>query len=564
MSPAAGTVDLRLPDYPTLVARAGVDPRLEARRVADADPAAVAGVSSAFGRAGGEMDTAWTQSMGAADTLGRGFTNDGTAVLDRATHVANLPREFGDAGTRLAGASRRLGAVAEDLSATMTQTSTAVTGLDGDLSTMQKNWFARVAAAATEGGLIPQEAVPGLLAERDRVAAAMTTRVADAGKTVTDRLAAYEVVVNDAVRLLADQGLVPPAALDLPRPPPPAPAFEGEVDPSNLGAPLTAGYAADPVNTALGNFVETETDLPFAGLLAGLTVFRTYNSRGITDPGPNGAGWSSWATTRLVEHAWTADYAGPDGQRVRFPRTGTGFGRVPGIHAVVERAGGDPTDGGLTLAWFDGRRWDFDAAGRLVRTCAGPGTEVRFVHDAADRLVELVHERGRRVTVRWKGDRVVAVVASDGRQVSYHHDDTGRMVAADGPAGWRRYALDPADRVVSVTDADDVALLVNTYDDDGRVLTQRSPFGRTVTFSYAPDGVTVVADDSAGPTNVYRHDHAGRLIAVTDGHGHSQHTRYDAWGNPVEVVERGGGVTRQEFDDRAHLVRRTVPSGATY
>ena len=30
-----------------------------------------------------------------------------------------------------------------------------------------------------------------------------------------------------------------------------------------------AGYAADPVNTALGNFVEVETDLPFAGCWPG-------------------------------------------------------------------------------------------------------------------------------------------------------------------------------------------------------------------------------------------------------------------------------------------------------
>ena len=43
-----------------------------------------------------------------------------------------------------------------------------------------------------------------------------------------------------------------------------------------------AGYAADPVNTALGNFVEVETDLAFTGLLAGLTFARTYNSRSET------------------------------------------------------------------------------------------------------------------------------------------------------------------------------------------------------------------------------------------------------------------------------------------
>ncbi len=218
---------------------------------------------------------------------------------------------------------------------------------------------------------------------------------------------------------------------------------------------------------------------------------------------------------------------------------------------------------GLALAWFDGRRWEFDTDGRPVRTWAGPGTAVRFVHED-DRLVELVHEHGRTVTVEWADGWVVAVSGSDGRRVAYRYADGGLAEAA-GPAGARRYDRDEAGRVVSVTDADGVVELVNTYDEQGRVLTQRSSFGRLVTFGYGePDGTTVVADDSAGPTNVYRHDGAGRLVALTDGHGHTLRKRYDEWGNPVEIVERGGGVTRQEFDGRGHLVRRTTPSGAVF
>ena len=91
MTAPAGVVDLSLPDYPTLVARAGVNPRAEAARVAGADPGTVAGSGALLGRAGGEMDGAYTRSLGAADTLGRAFTNAGAPVLDRVTHVGNLP-----------------------------------------------------------------------------------------------------------------------------------------------------------------------------------------------------------------------------------------------------------------------------------------------------------------------------------------------------------------------------------------------------------------------------------------------------------------------------------------
>jgi len=172
---------------------------------------------------------------------------------------------------------------------------------------------------------------------------------------------------------------------------------------------------------------------------------------------------------------------------------------------------------------------------------SGPGTGVAFHHDAGGRLAELAHERGRRVRLEWDGvgsggdpagARVVAVTADDGRRVDFRYDAQHRLVAADaGSRGellaTRRYDLDDAGRVAAVTDADGVVELVNGYDADGRVLTQRTPFGRLVTFAYEADGSTVVADDSAGPSNVYRHDTHGRLVALTDGHGRTQRTRYE-------------------------------------
>ena len=42
------------------------------------------------------------------------------------------------------------------------------------------------------GGLIPQEAIPGLLAERDRIAAGMATRVGAVGREVVGRIGTYE------------------------------------------------------------------------------------------------------------------------------------------------------------------------------------------------------------------------------------------------------------------------------------------------------------------------------------------------------------------------------------
>ena len=106
-------------------------------------------------------------------------------------------------------------------------------------------------------------------------------------------------------------------------------------DPVAYGMPPTTGYANDPVNTASGNFVEREDDLPFDGLFGGLRFARMYNSRS-DRAGAFGPGWSSWADARLIPRAEGAEYVGPDGQRAVFPRLGAGYGRVLGVNALVE------------------------------------------------------------------------------------------------------------------------------------------------------------------------------------------------------------------------------------
>lgn len=332
-----------------------------------------------------------------------------------------------------------------------------------------------------------------------------------------------------------------------------SPTFD---DPVAFGAPPTTGYADDPVNTATGNFVEVDTDLPFDGLLAGLRFARTYNSRS-NRVGPFGTGWSSWATSRLRAGAQGAEYEGPDGQRARFPRMGAGYGRVIGVHAVVE-----PLDAGLMLSWFGGGRWVFDEAGLPVRVERGSGSDVCLHHDGDGWLVGLTHQNGKRIDLEWHDERMVAAHSSDGRRVLYRYDSEGELVEVERPGGARRYSIDDDGRILSVADADGVLETRNTYDDDGRVVEQQSPFGHRTRFAYLPGRVTVSSDDDDGPASVYIHDDAGRVLEIIDGDEQRMAFNYDAWGNPVVITERSGAATVQSWDDRARLVRRVLPTGA--
>ena len=133
--------------------------------------------------------------------------------------------------------------------------------------------------------------------------------------------------------------------------------------------------------------------------------------------------------------------------------------------------------------------------------------------------------------------------SSCGREARYRYDDDGDLVRTERVTGDRRYVTDGAGRIVEVWDADGVRLCRNTFDADGRVLTQVSSFGREVTFDYRPGRRTVVSDTAAGPVNVYEHDEVGRLIGVADDEGHVLRRVFDDAGRVVAANGFDGGIS---------------------
>ncbi|WP_432478211.1 DUF6531 domain-containing protein [Nocardioides sp. GXQ0305] len=324
-----------------------------------------------------------------------------------------------------------------------------------------------------------------------------------------------------------------------------------------LGAKPTTGYSDDPVNASTGNFLEPETDLAFPGGCATLALTRTYNSfqQAVGGFGP---GWSSWTDVRLTIDGEAARLTLPDGRALEFPRLGDGWGRAIGESQWLER---DEAAGELRVSDNDGGTWRFTPSGFPLSHDRGEGTMVAFVHEG-DRLVRLEHERGRHLTLTWDGERVVAATASDGRTVRYAYDRDLRLTAATGPLGTRRYRWDDAGLVDAVVDADGVVEVENSYDAQGRVTSQRSPYGRISRYSYLPGNVTEVSDPDGSRANTWVHDHRGQLIGLVDAEGRRQSTVYDQHGNPVVLTARDGSTTVREFDDRGHVLREVRPSGA--
>src|SRR5690606_8609850 len=206
--------------------------------------------------------------------------------------------------------------------------------------------------------------------------------------------------------------------------------------------------------------------------------------------------------------------------------------------------------------------WSFTATGSWLASTSGPGSTVTTERDAERRVVRLAHERGRWVEIDWVDGRVDAVRSSDGRRVGYRYDDAGRLVAVTGPLGTREYRWNDAGLIGAVIGADGVVEVENSYDEQRRVSSQRSPYGRTTRYVYLAGRTTVVSDPDGQRSNTWIADHRGRLIGVVDADGYRQAMSYDVRGNLVSATERDGSVTVHRYDERGRRVRSRTPSGA--
>ena len=192
-----------------------------------------------------------------------------------------------------------------------------------------------------------------------------------------------------------------------------------------------------------------------------------------TAPSPTTAPTARWPCTPPA--------AGPGAASARV----AGVAAAPTAPAAAGSSAGTPTP--TTPA-----TWAFARDGRLA-TVAGPASgTVTFAYEGGPPAA-LTHDGGRRLGLDWDTAdparaRIVAVWSTCGRMARYRYDDAGDLVGTERVLGDRLYVLDDRGRILEVWDADGVRLCRNTYDDEGRVVAQVSPFGRRPRSPTTPAG----------------------------------------------------------------------------
>jgi RHS repeat-associated protein len=358
-----------------------------------------------------------------------------------------------------------------------------------------------------------------------------------------------------------------------PAPDDPLPCDDG------LSCQCDVNRSDSPISYFNGGESVMVTDLTVNGVYP-IALTRKYDSRSDYDS-PLGYGWVFLHDRRLYEY--------PDGSIVVRHGCGMRDRYVFSGGAYVRPVGGmlstlsENPDGSFELAHFTGARDYYDSQGRLTAERDRFGNRHEFSYDARGKLpltgtskaavdptapmqvalnyrLTRIDERGvdgtlsgRYVTFAYDETtgRLTEVTANDGRTVGYAHDQTagltkGNLLQVTGLENiTTTYAYaDPYDahNLTSITEAQGSTPIVNTYDDQDRVIRQDEGT-RKIEFNYQiPLTKTVVTQtikDQNGlnpytAVTTYDFDPSGRITKITDALGHETRNIYNA----AKLLER--------------------------
>ena len=348
----------------------------------------------------------------------------------------------------------------------------------------------------------------------------------------------------------------------------------------------------DPVNSATGEFNEVATDLAIPGRGPGLAMSRAYSSFAARAEVSSslGPGWAFSYDMSLAVDPETGDatITNGNGSRTQFFATPKGFLASPQVLATLV----ENEDGTFTYTIKDRTIYTFDSSGRLVAISDLNDNEVALAYSEAGRLQTVSDEAGRTLTFSYEpSGRLESVADSTGRSVGYGYDEAGRLdEVTDVRGGVERFTYDSNNQLLTRKDPRENVALTNTYDEEGRVLTQTDALEGETTFEYVEgeqsrttevtdprgsvtkfvyrNGILAEKIEAAGTFDraewIYEYDPATLgLTAVTDPNGHTTRASYDSDGNVIATEDALGSRTESVYDSLGDRTEYTDAEGVT-
>lgn len=330
--------------------------------------------------------------------------------------------------------------------------------------------------------------------------------------------------------------------------------------------PLTRKWSLvlEPVDSGTGAHMIDKTLISLGGARS-LDFGLSYNSLMLNE-GPMGKGWAHNYETRLEAQAdgsvklrWSAnrenDFTSTD--QINY----TSSDNACRLDKLVKNA-----DGSYTLTRKDQSQYSFDASGRLIEERNRTGQALHMTYDSNSKL-QTVSEplSGIALNLAYDGSGLLQSATDNlNRQWSFTRDVSHNLTNIQYPNTTSSvFTYDAAGQVLSETDPQGNLLFLNTYDSEGRVVSQDDGVSGNQVSTLVYDDtsqpgfrVTTITDRT-GQSRQYIHDSSYQLVKVIDELGNQTQIAYDADGNRTGITDAAGHSTTMTYDSRGNLLTTT-------
>lgn len=319
-------------------------------------------------------------------------------------------------------------------------------------------------------------------------------------------------------------------------------------------------FEAEPVNTALGNYVTSATDLALPGRGLGFAFVRTYNSLD-SGSGALGLGWRHAYESRLVLNPdGSARFHAEDGAQMLFTSNGQGgFTKPPGVLSRLA-----PIAGGYELTRRDQVRYRFDSTGWLTAMLDRNGNQLSLTY-ANGKLSQISDTVGRVISLSYDvNGRLETLAGSPTRTVTYGYDAAGWLSSVTDARGKvTNYTYDAGGRLATIVDPNLHTLVTNEYGANGRITAQTDGRGKRSTFAWDATTQTSTYTDANGGT--WRDVYTGNVLQRTvNPLGNTTRYGYDANLNVTSITDPRNFITRFTYDASGNLLTRRAPAPLSY
>ena len=276
-----------------------------------------------------------------------------------------------------------------------------------------------------------------------------------------------------------------------------------------------AGINDDSLNTATGNFNYQVNDMVVPGRGLDFIFSRSYNAKDTTT-GPLGAGWSHSFNLYLNSpNSEVTNIHYGDGKVLAFNNGGAGSLYKPlskGFYDSLTRNG----DNTWTLLKPDQKEYHFDSFGRLAYIQDLNANRITLSYNADGTLASVVDTVGRQFIFSYSGGLLIDIADPINRHLQFQYTSGRLSQFRDAKNNTDNYSYDGNGRLFEVFDARTIRRLSNSYDSQGRLVSQTNGRGFQWLFSYDDVSRVTRVTDPNQKQIVYNHDSGNKLVSFTN------------------------------------------------